>query len=86
MSLHRRNPRRDANEKPIVQALEAVGVKVWRISGKGQPDLLCYFQGRWQPLGVKMPKGDLTPDEKKGVPWPLVTTREEALTWVGAKR
>ena len=83
MSLSRRNPRRDQNEKPICEALEAVGAQVWKISGKGLPDLLTLYRGRWQPLGVKMPKGRKTDDEKAGVPWPLVRSREGALLAVG---
>ena len=83
MSLSRRNPRRDANEKPIQKALEAAGVEVWTISGKNRPDLLTLYRGSWQPLAVKMPKGGLTEDEKKGVKWPLVRTEAEAFKAVG---
>jgi hypothetical protein len=43
MSLLRHNPRRDENEKPIVQALRDCGVHVYRISATGVPDLLCFF-------------------------------------------
>lgn len=85
MSLSRRNPRRDANEKPIREALEAVGVEVWPISGKNRPDLLCCYRGRWMPLAVKMPKGALTDDEKQGVKWPLVRTPGEAFEALGIK-
>jgi hypothetical protein len=83
MSLNRRNPRRDANEPAIVSALEAVGTRVWRVSGKGLPDLLCLRRGRWIPLGVKVPGGQLTDIEKAGVPWPLVESTAEALEAVG---
>ncbi len=40
MSLHRRNPRRDANELEIVDALEKVGALVARLSVAGLGDLL----------------------------------------------
>lgn len=85
MSLSRKNPRRDANEKGIVEALEAVGVRVWRVSGKGLPDLLTLHRGAWKPLGVKMPKGALTADERDGVPWPLVRTAGDAFEAIGIK-
>jgi hypothetical protein len=43
MSLHRKNPRRDAGEKEIVAALEKVGALVQRLSCPGIADLLvCY--------------------------------------------
>jgi Holliday junction resolvase len=60
MSLHRRAARRDTVEAEIVQALERVGVQVYRISGAGLPDLLCWYRGQWTPLEVKGPKGKLT--------------------------
>jgi hypothetical protein len=86
MSLSRRNPRRDGNEKPIVDELEKCGVQCFRISGKNLPDVLCYFNGKWQPLGIKPEKGaKLTPAEKAGVSWPLVTTFDQAAVWVGLR-
>lgn len=63
MSLHRRNPRRDANEIPIVRALEAQGFVVDRISGKGLPDLLVSKAGRQWLCEVKMPKGKFKPSQ-----------------------
>jgi hypothetical protein len=86
VSLHRYAARRDANERPIVDDLEKCGVRCWLISIPGGPDVLCYFNGRWQPLGIKPPKGArLTETEKAGVPWPLVMTFEEAAHWVGLR-
>lgn len=61
MSLFRRNPRRDANEKPIVAALEAQGFVVTRISGSGVPDLLLCKGGQMWLAEVKMPKGRFKP-------------------------
>jgi Holliday junction resolvase len=63
MSLHRRNPRRDGNEKEIVAALEAQGFVVDRISGKGLPDLLVSRAGRQWLVEVKMPKGAFKPSQ-----------------------
>lgn len=63
MSLHRRNPRRDANEPEIVRALEAQGFVVDRISGKGIPDLLVSKAGRMYLVEVKMPKGAFKPSQ-----------------------
>lgn len=83
MSLLRRNPRRDGNEKEIRQALEAVGAEVYPNSGKDRPDLLVLFQGRWTLMAVKMPNGRLTPGEKKRVPWTLVRSVEQALDAIG---
>jgi|ERR1035437_839151 hypothetical protein len=40
MSLNRRNPKRDANEAIIVEALEARGFHVDRVSARGFPDLV----------------------------------------------
>lgn len=83
MSLHRRNPRRDVNEKPIVAALRKCGVEVHRISGPNQPDLLCWYAGRWTPFGVKQPKGAKTKSEKAGVRWPLIHSFDEAAQAIG---
>ena len=40
MSLARRNPRRDANELEIVNALRQSGFHIFRLSDAGLPDLL----------------------------------------------
>lgn len=83
MSVNRWAAKRDANEPAIVKALQAVGVEVWKISGKDKPDLLTRYRGRWLPLGVKMPKGALTAGEHQGVKWPLVRTVDDAFEAVG---
>lgn len=70
--------KRDANEAPIVQALEAIGVKVKRISEKGFADLVC-----WHPrcgvrlLEVKGPKGRATTAQYVALAegWPVITVR-----------
>lgn len=88
MSLHRRNPRRDANEPAIVEALEAVGAKVKRLSAAGVADLLVLFRGRLFLLEVKTAKGraTLAQDETSADGWPVVTVRTEiaALLAIGA--
>ena len=88
MSLHRRNPRRDANEAPIVKALEQVGAIVKRISAKGVADLLVLYKGRIYLLEVKMPKtGRMTPaqEETTAEGWPVTVVLDayDALTAIG---
>ncbi len=84
VSLHRRNPRRDVNETDIVRALEQVGVRVWKISGKDLPDILTLWRGRYVPMEIKSDRGKNRKDEAHvGIPWPVVTTQEEAFTVLG---
>jgi hypothetical protein len=61
MSLHRRNPRRDRNERLLIDYLQKAGAVVHRISGPGLPDLLVGYRKRWLLLEVKSPKGQLEP-------------------------
>lgn len=60
--------KRDANEEPIVKAIQAAGWKVFRISGKGLPDLMCVRRGSVRMLEVKTDGGDLTPEQRKEFP------------------
>ena len=86
MTLHRQNPRRDANEAAIVDALEAIGVVVCRISGAGLPDLLCYRRGFWVPLEVKHGRRAVTVAQaelRAIAPYPVVRTIPEALAVFG---
>jgi hypothetical protein len=83
LSLHRRNPRRDANEPEIVEALEAVGAEVWKLSGTGLPDLLVRFRGRLHAGEVKTRKGRLTAAQGA---FPVWRTAGEALSAIGAIR
>lgn len=76
--------RRDANEKAIVEALEALGAQVWRISGFGLPDLLCARQGRFYALEIKTAKGAKT-KAQADIPWPIVRSVAEALEALGMK-
>lgn len=67
MSLNRRNPRRDGNEREVIQMLEAQGFCVMQISGKGIPDLLVSQPAHAKPwprmwlVEVKQPKGRMRP-------------------------
>ena len=55
----------DTNQPEIVDALEAVGAKVWVI---GRPlDLLVAFRERFHILEVKMPNEGLSESQQKTV-------------------
>lgn len=77
--------KRDANENGIVEALEAVGAKVLRVSGKGLPDLFVCYRGKWKALEVKSATGRLTDaqawHEDYSV-W-IVQSADEALKAIG---
>lgn len=55
--------RRDANEKEIVAALEAIGCDVIRMHAP--VDLLVGYRNKTLLLEVKTPKGSLTSDQEK---------------------
>ena len=76
--------KRDAIEKPIVEALEAVGAHVTRISGKGAPDLLVRHRGRLFAWEVKSEKGRRTAAQQE-TEWPLIRSVEEALHQIGVQ-
>lgn len=77
--------KRDANEQAIVDALEAVGAHVTRLSGKGAPDLLVRLRERLYALEVKGPKATRT-EAQVVTQWPIVRSVAEALTAIGATR
>lgn len=87
-----RNPKRDANEKDIKEALERVGAFVTPLSAEGCPDLLVIYHGEKYLLEVKMPKGKLTPAQtvwhatalNHNVGVHIVHSPLEALTAIGA--
>lgn len=56
MSLRRFNPRRDAAEPGIIEALTKAGASVQPLSGKDIPDLLVGWRGSTLLLEVKTPK------------------------------
>lgn len=80
MSLSRKNPRRDQNEPEVVQALEAVGAEVWKLSGRGLPDLLVRFRGVLYAGEVKSEKGRLRASQGA---FPVWRTADQALTAIG---
>lgn len=90
----RRQPRSakrvDANQPEIVEALEAVGAKVWKI---GYPlDLLVAFRERFHILEVKSPGKNLSTSQQETVLkiWDagckayVVHSIDEALEAIGA--
>lgn len=82
MSLHRFSAKRDANEKPILDALRRCGVKCWRLSGDGLPDVLTRYRGRYEVFEVKTATGRKT-KKQADIPWPIVRDVTEALRVVG---
>ena len=74
--------KRDANEGMIVDALRGLGCKVYRLSGRGNPDLIVRSpMGRWTPLEVKGTKGTLT-KAQADICWPVVRSVEDAIAEV----
>lgn len=82
--------RRDGNHAEIVEALEAVGVRVADLSdaGGGVPDLACWIprDRRWVFIEVKQRRGRLreSQEEFRGrFPVVVARTRTEALLACG---
>jgi hypothetical protein len=81
----------DANQPEIVRDLRHVGAFVFptHTIGRGFPDLVTIFRGTVYLLEVKMPGGDLTPEERKfyedsqGLVY-IVRSSEDALRAIGA--
>lgn len=61
----RRAARRDDNEGALVQAIEAAGWAVFRVSDEGLPDLFVVRRGECRWIEVKGAKGKLTPAQEK---------------------
>lgn len=85
----RQAAKRDANEGPIVSALQAVGAWVHRLD---RPfDLLVHFRRQWFLLEVKQEAGRLTPAQRKALAEVgvaavhIVKTPEEALRAIGCR-
>ncbi len=88
MSLHRRAARRDANEKPIIEAMEKCGAQVEQMS---KPcDLAVSFAGRHYLIEVTNPENKYRKRDPKQVEIlkrmriPEIRTAEEALRIIGA--
>lgn len=92
MSLHRRNPRRDANEAAIVEVFRAAGFSVSHLSGTGVPDLMLSKAGKFWLIEVKAPKGRLQAAQVKwrqqfqGPPPAVVRSVDEAIAFTRAAR
>ncbi len=81
--------RRDSNERPIIDALEAVGATVQQLSAPDVPDLLVAYRGANYLLEVKTPKGKLEPGQATWIRgWMadvhVVRSPEEALSSIGS--
>lgn len=74
--------KRDQNEKPIVDALRAVGAHVTMISGEGAPDLLVRYRGQLFAFEVKGEKGKRTAAQRESQ-WRVIRNAGEALMAVG---
>ncbi len=74
--------KRDSAEKAIVEALEAVGAEVFKLSGTGNPDLLVRYKGRWMPFEVKTGRGVLTRNQQ-ALTWPVIREPRHALHVLG---
>ena len=88
MSIHRRNAKRDKNERLIISALTKAGCLVWQLNDPGMPDLLVLNpSGFLVLLEVKSERGKLTEAQKKrraeGLPFTVVRTIKEALDACG---
>lgn len=88
-----RHGRIDANHAEIVGALRGVGAHVQSLAdlGRGVPDLLVGFRGRWVVIEVKGPRGKLTAAEQSWVdecgtraPVHVVRSVDQALRVIGA--
>jgi Holliday junction resolvase len=73
--------RRDTIEPAIVSALRARGVQTWQISGRGLPDLLCWYQNKCVVLEVKSgASARLSRVQKsQAAPWPIVRDVAQAV-------
>ena len=78
---HAGGGKRDLAEPAIVAALEAYGVRVWRLGGVGNPDLLCLYRARYTPLEVKTGRSKANLNQRE-IPWAIVRTVEEALATI----
>lgn len=68
----------DGNQREIVLGLRQLGALVLHLHtlGRGVPDLLIYFRGRFYLMEVKTRTGKLTPDESVfHALWPVHTVR-----------
>ena len=85
-----RAKRRDANEGPIIDALERAGAEVWITDRPA--DLLVWHRSRWYVLETKAAKGRFSPkqleERAQGLCRGIITVRTplQALAAIGALR
>lgn len=80
----------DTNQADIVKTLRSLGVFVFSLHevGRGCPDLLCSYRGKWWPAEIKNGKlGKLTDSQKDfheecGAPIAILTCPDDAIAWV----
>lgn len=86
---HRKAPKRDGNERAIIDALKAVGATVAQIDGTNVPDLVVGYRGvnfliEVKDIGGKLSKGQYEWHEQwlgqRSVVWNI----EQALQVIGA--
>jgi hypothetical protein len=65
VSLVRLNPKRDKVERECMSYLKARGALVIPLSGKGLPDLLVGWRGRWGLIECKSAGGHLTESQEE---------------------
>lgn len=84
MSIFRRNPKRDSNERLIAGELLKRGATVVHLSQRGLPDLLIGYRGKLALVEVKNPGGKdrLTTDQRaffqmaRSLDWPAFVCRD----------
>ena len=80
----------DTNQSQIVKTLRSLGVFVFSLHevGRGCPDLMATYRGRWHMIEIKNGKiGKLTDSQKDfhalcGAPIAILTCTDDAITWV----
>lgn len=77
--------KRDANEKPITDALRRLGADVTPVSGRGAPDILVRWQGRVFGFEVKSEKGRQT-EAQENTNWTIIRDINDALREIGVVR
>jgi Holliday junction resolvase len=93
MSLSRRNPKRDAIERPCIELLEKAGWRVLQISVKDGPDLVA-AKAPWFTAVIECKSGKakkLKPGQKKWQDeWPglkvVIHSVEQLAEWVKETR
>jgi hypothetical protein len=84
--------KRDAAEPEVVEAFEAGGAKVWRISGKDIPDLIVGYLGVNRAVEVKTDRAKLKTGQAKchaawtGDPPVIARTPAQARKWLAVWR